>query len=58
MNINTRLAVIASNFSGNGRQFITTNDVAWLLDTVDAQQKEIERLKVIEQAYEAYKSAH
>ncbi|MEH7236774.1 hypothetical protein [Bacillus sp. JJ1562] len=58
MDINTRLNVIKSNLSGNGRQFITTNDVIWLLNTVEAQQMEIEHLKTVEQAYEAYKSAH
>lgn len=57
MDFDTRLAIIKSNLFGNGRQFITNNDVAWLLETVEEQQKEIEQLKVVSQAYEAWKLA-
>ncbi|MEH7223875.1 hypothetical protein V7112_08640 [Bacillus sp. JJ1566] len=45
MDTNTRLIEINEKISGNGRQFITSNDVIWLMNTVAAQQKEIERLK-------------
>ena len=57
MDIDTRLNIIKSNVMGNGRPFITTNDVIWLINMVEEQQTEIKRLEVVEQAYEAWKLA-
>jgi len=57
VDIDTRLNIIKSNVMGNGRHFITTNDVIWLINMVEEQQTEIKRLEVVEQAYEAWKLA-
>lgn len=44
-------------FETGGDNFIKFDDVVWLIDTVEKLQIEIEHLKVIEQAYEAFKLA-
>nr|WP_309101663.1 hypothetical protein [Fredinandcohnia onubensis] len=38
--------------------FLDSDAAKEMLETIEKQQKEIEHLKTVEQAYEAYKSAH
>lgn len=50
--------IFADRCTGEVVKVILPNkDYAFLLETIENQQEEIERLKVVEQAYEALKKA-
>lgn len=55
MNFKDRLEAVKANLKV-GR--ITLRDMQWMASTIEEQQKELEELRIVKAAYEAYKKAH